>query len=145
MPTDIGLPYSPLFRGRYPHMEPQDWPVWERFLNQYADQIKNLYYDVRIGGKPLDETGIDPSMVKMWFATTAKRIDAIAEFKNEVWLIEVADVPGLRSVGQLATYMSLYAEDPKFPLPAIPVLVATQIDPDLQKAITLYGMRALEV
>jgi len=41
--------------------------------------------------------------------------------------------------------MSLYAEDPKFPLPAIPVLVATSIDPDLQKAISLYGMRALEL
>lgn len=140
--TDIGLPYSPLFRGRYPHMEQQDWPVWEKFLDKHADKIKAVYYDVKVGGKPLDETNIDPAMVKMWFANTAKRIDAIAEFENEVWLIEVADYPGIRSVGQLATYMTLYAEDPKFPKPAIPVLVATQIDQDLEKTITLYGMRS---
>lgn len=126
-------------------MEPQDWPVWERFLNQYADRILQLYYDVKVGGKELDTTGLDPSMVKMWHATTAKRIDAIAEFKNEVWLIEVAAVPGLRAVGQLATYMSLYSEDPKFPLPAIPTLVAEQIDPDLEKTIKLYSMKAITV
>jgi hypothetical protein len=126
-------------------MEPQDWPVWERFLVKYGPEIKNLYYNVRVGGKPLDTTNIAPEMVKMWFATTAKRIDAIAEFEKEIWLIEVADMPGLRAVGQLATYMTLYAEDPKFPLPAIAVLVATSIDPDLYKAITLYGMRAIQV
>ncbi len=142
--TDIGLPYSPLFRGRYPHMEQQDWPVWERWLNKHASEIKAVYYDVKVGGKPLDTTNLDPSMVKMWHATTAKRIDAIAEFENEIWLIEVAAIPGLRAVGQLATYITLYAEDPKFPKPAIPVLVADTIDPDLKKTIVLYGMRGEE-
>jgi hypothetical protein len=126
-------------------MEPQDWPVWERFLVKYGDQIKNLYYNVRVGGKPLDTTNIAPEMVKMWFATTAKRIDAIAEFEKEIWLIEVADNPGLRAVGQLATYVTLYAEDPKFPLPAIAVLVATSIDPDLTKTMALYGMRSIQI
>ena len=58
-------------------------------------------------------------MVKMCYATTAKRIDAIVQFENEIWLIELAQPPGLRAIGQLATYITLYAEDPKFPKPAI--------------------------
>src|SRR4030042_1521136 len=50
MPTTLGNEYSPLWRGKYPHMLEEDRPVWERFLNQYTNLFERIYYDVRVGG-----------------------------------------------------------------------------------------------
>ena len=145
MPTDLGTPYSPAWRGRYPHMLRPDYPVWERFLDTHGDRIVNLYYDVRVGDGGVTNGEYDEKMAAMYRAVTAKRLDALVEFQDEVWLVEVADGPGLRAVGQLATYVALYAEDPKIPKPTIPVLVCDSLDRDFKATLRLYSMQFVEV
>ena len=140
MPTDLGSPYSPLWRGPYPHMLQADYPVWEKFLNQNPELFERIYYDVRIGGVIAGPEIGDEKMRLMFWQNTAKRIDALGELKDEIWIIEVADRPGLRAVGQLQTYMALWWEDPKILKPAKPVLVSRGVDADLERSLIFYGV-----
>jgi len=76
----------------------------------------------------------------MWRANTAKRADAIAELENEVWIIEVSARPGLRAVGQLMVYLSLWMEDPKIEKPEKSVLVCEEVDTDLISSAARFGI-----
>lgn len=142
MPTMLGDPYSPLWRGSYPHMLPEDRPIWNMALDRDAHLFERLYYDVRVGGIWPDGPAYSEKDKLMYFNVTAKRIDAVAELKDEVWIIEVAVKPGLRATGQLMTYMALWFDDPKINKKAVGVLVAMAIDSDLQRTLDIYGMRA---
>lgn len=118
----------------------QDVPVWYRFLDQSAHQFTALYYDSFLGGPALTpEQEKDPFM-RMHRATTAKRTDAIAETKNEVWIIEVSDYPGMRAIGQMFTYQTLWLEDPKIAKLERLVLVAGRIDTDIAAAAGKMGI-----
>jgi len=140
MPTLLGDPYSPLWRGKYPHMLEEDRPVWEKFLIQNLELFKRIYYDVRVGGVyPGPEYG-DEKMREMFYMNTAKRIDALGELEDQIWIIEVALRPGLRATGQLLTYLALWYDDPRILKPARAVLVAQSVDSDLQRALELNGV-----
>lgn len=140
MPTELGEPYLPSWRGKYPHMLPEDMPVWERFLDMNPTLFQRVYYDVRVGGV-IPEPGFgDEKLRKMFWQNTAKRIDVLGEMEDEIWIIEVAARPGLRAVGQLNTYLALWWEDPVIPKPVKPVLVCQSIDDDLKRSLDFYGV-----
>jgi len=141
MPTQLGQPFSPLWRGKYPHMLPEDVPVWERFLSSNPALFQRLYYDVRVGGVSPSGEDVSPQMKRMYFDVTAKRIDVLAELDKELWLIEVASRPGLRAIGQLQTYLALWFQDPAIDKPVVPVLLCLAVDSDLKAALDFYGMR----
>ena len=139
MPTFLGRPYSIHWRGDPPHMLKEDVPVWYDFLDRYGYMFKALYYDCLLGGPEYTEEQLKNPLIRMWRQNLSKRADAIAELENEVWIIEVADFPGLRAVGQLNTYRALWMEDPKIMKPERPILVCRTIDTDLAKSLALYG------
>lgn len=87
----------------------------------------------------------DEAMKKMWYASTAKRIDAIGEKKKELWIIEVASSPYLRAVGQCLSYKFLWEEDPKIKKPAKMVLLCYFLDSDLQKVLKHHGVTVLTI
>ena len=109
----------------------EDVPVWYRFLEKWGAIFTSLYYDVLLGGIWLTPEQRKDSLWVGWRANTAKRADAIAETPDSVWIIEVASHPGLRALGQLLTYESLWLEDPKIEKPAVMVLVCETVDTDL--------------
>lgn len=117
-----------------------DVPVWYRFLEKWGFLFESLYYDSLIGGVTLTLEEEQDPMKRMWRANTAKRTDAIAELADEVWIIEVAQRPGLRSLGQLLTYRYLWLEDPKIQKPDKMVLVAELFDKDLFAAAARSGI-----
>ena len=82
----------------------------------------------------------DEAIKKMWYASTAKRIDAIGEKKKEIWIIEVAASPYLRAVGQCLSYKFLWEEDPKIDKPAKMVLLCYFLDSDLERILKHYGV-----
>lgn len=78
------------------------------------------------------------AMKRMWYASTAKRIDALGEKKDELWIIEVAASPYLRAVGQCLSYKFLWEEDPKIDKPSKMILVCYFIDSDLRRILEHY-------
>ena len=118
-----------------------DIPVWFRFLDTYGLLFKKLYYDSLIGAVLLTPLQEEDSMMRLWRHNTARRTDAITELDNEVWLIEVADDPGLRSIGQLLASRVLWIRDPVIAKPEKLVLVAETIEENLLDAASSYGIQ----
>lgn len=140
MPTTLGPKYSIEWRGRPPHMLQEDIPVWYRFLEREGPAFAALYYDVLLGGPWLSPEEERDPLKKGWRANLAKRADAVAELSDELWIIEVALDPGLRSAGQLITYLALWNEDPKSPKAPRMILVSERLDPDLGAALGPLGV-----
>lgn len=140
MPTTLGRPFSIDWKGRPPHMLREDVPVWYRFLSTYGHKFKKLYYDCLLGGIFLSETDMHDIFLRAWRVNTAKRADAIAELEDQIWIIEVADYPGLRAIGQLQVYRSAWLRDPVIKKPERLVLVSERIDEDLLDACAMHGI-----
>ncbi|MBS3920017.1 MAG: hypothetical protein KG012_14155 [Deltaproteobacteria bacterium] len=145
MPTDLGRPYEITWRGEPQQMLPPDIPLWHLFLDRFASNFERFYYNVRVGGPDLTNVVADEAMKKMWYASTAKRIDAIGEKKSELWIIEVASSPYLRAVGQCLSYKFLWEEDPKIDKPAKMVLLCPYIDSDLQRILEHYQVEVITI
>jgi len=140
MPTDLGKPYALDWRGDPPHLLQRDIPVWYRFLEKGGSGFLNLYYDCLLGGPFLDAEEKKDPLKWMWRVNLAKRADAIAELKDEVWIIEVAPDPGLRVIGQLQTYRALWLRDPKINKLERMILVSEVPNEDLFDAASTYGI-----
>jgi len=145
MPTDIGKPFEITWRGEPQQMLPPDVPLWHLFLDRFASNFERFFYNVRVGGPDMTNVVADEAMKKMWYASTAKRIDAIGEKKKELWIIEVASSPYLRAVGQCLSYKFLWEEDPKIDKPAKMVLLCPFIDSDLRRILEHYGTRIITI
>ena len=145
MPTDLGEPYAITWRGDPPQMLPPDVPLWHLFLDRYASNFERFYYNVRVGGPDISSIKADLAIAKMWYASTAKRIDVIAEKKKEIWIIEVASAPYIRAVGQCLTYPFLWMLDPKIPKPALMVLVCYYIDADLERVLKHHRVLIIKI
>ncbi len=140
MPTSLGRSYTIGWRGNPPHMLKPDVPVWYRFLEKYESYFEKLYYDCLLGGPTLTEEQLKDPMLRMYRSNYSKRADTIAELSDQIWIIEVAERPGLRAVGQLQVYRSLWVEDSPILKPEKMVLVATAVDQDLLASAARMGI-----
>jgi len=140
MSTELGRKYSLDWNGNPPHMLERDIPVWYKFLEKWGFDFINLWYDCLLGGPELTPDQAKDPMERMWRINLAKRADAIAELKDELWIIEVSADPGVRSIGQCHVYRSLWLRDPPINKLEKPVLVCERIDPDLLDAAGMYGV-----
>jgi len=145
MPTTLKGKYSIAWRGDPPHMLPPDIPVWYRFLKTWGHEFVALYYDCLLGGPYLSPEEEKDPIKKSWRYVNSKRPDAIAETRNEIWIIEVAANPGLRAMGQCIAYQALWLEDPKIAKLEVPVLVVETLDTDLGAACAKMGVRIFVV
>ena len=145
MPTRLGLEYDRTWRGKPPHMLQPDVPVWWRFLDKWSSLLDRLWYDCLLGGPEMSFAERQDPLKQMWVTNLSKRADAIAVVAKELWIIEVASDPGLRAIGQLQTYHTLWLRDPVITLPEVLVLVGERIDPDLLDACAMHGIRIFMV
>ena len=145
MATILHKAFSLEWRGNPPHMLAPDVPVWYRFLDQWGFRFTALYYDALLGAPNLTPEEEPDPMKRMWRFNTSKRADAIATTDNAVWIVEVADDPGLRALGQLHVYRTLWLQDPVIDLPERLILVSERIDPHLLDAAIQHGVKVYEV
>jgi hypothetical protein len=145
MPTELGPPFEITWRGDPQQMLPPDVPLWHLFLDRYASNFERFFYNVRVGGP--DMTGIEANegLKRMWYASTAKRIDAIGEKKDQLWIIEVAASPYLRAVGQCLSYKFLWEMDPKIDKPASMHLLCYYLDSDIEKVLKYYNVGIIKI
>lgn len=141
MPTDLGRPYDPYWEGRPPAMLETDIPVWWRWLEMNRAFVLRVFYDCLVGGKFYTEKQLKDPMLKLWRRNLAKRIDALVETANEVWICEVAFAGGIRSIGQLVTYQTLWMQDPKIIKPERLLLICAGTDEDIANAAATIGIQ----
>jgi hypothetical protein len=117
---------------------PQDIDTWERFLQAYGSRFERFDYDLRVGkGRPTSQDE-SPEIQKMALDLSQKRIDAVGFTADAIMCIEITSYAGLKAIGQLITYPILYAETFSPTLPVLPLLVCTELSPDVLPALKAY-------
>ena len=137
--------FSPEILSKYPHMAPQDIPVWEAFLREQASQFTAFDYDVRVG------KGIDPGPTyndetrQDAILLTQKRIDAVGFRDNEVWIIEVKPQASISALGQLLTYTELFIAYKKPDLTVRSVVVCNSVDQEVRDIFKKHNITVIQV
>jgi hypothetical protein len=100
---------SPIPAAKLTHMRPGEIALFRRF-ETLAPLDDALYdFDVRLGrGMPLNPAW-PPWLATMATALTQKRVDVVALTSAGTWILEIKPRAGPGAVGQLLTYLSLYA------------------------------------
>ena len=94
-------------KNSYENMLPASVTLWRQWLTLYEDRFEAFYYNVRVGAGVRPPADTRPDMVRAWWADTALRIDAVGERENQTWVIEIAERPSAKILGNLQLYSHL--------------------------------------
>lgn len=128
-------------KPKYPHMRIWEERIMDRFHDGHHLDAKWTYdvpLKVRTGDFP---TLMSENEKNLWNRLTSKRIDAVAETTNEIYVIEIKDRLRPSAVGQALTYKTLYEEQFKPTKPVIPAIIARYGDPDMQHVCDVYNIK----
>jgi len=127
-------------RAKFPHLLSQDIIVWERFLVTHGRDYDRLEYDIRVG------IGRDPGAEfpentrTMAIDLSMRRIDAVGIRTDRLDIIEITTIAGIHAIGQLFAYPCLYRETFKPDLPLHPILVASELGPDILPVLLAHDL-----
>ena len=127
----------------YPHMMAEDTEIWSKYLAAPVITIKEVWYDVHVGGQV---KGIDPSDVmgnKIAAGITRKRIDVVAEVAGGLWVIEIKPFGSMLALGQVLSYARLFAIEYRPVLVVQPVVVCASVDEDLLDEFGAQGVMVI--
>lgn len=145
MSTVLGPRFDHSFTGRPAHMSPEDRQIWERWWPTIRHQIKDLYFDVRVGKGKEAPLGEPENFRKMWTDLTQKRIDVVLTRPGEVWLVEIRFAASPNAIGRLLTYHMLWQDDPALPGKVELYIVTNIHDEEVARASALAGITYIVV
>jgi len=125
-------------------MMAEDTLVWTKFLSSQLNHIKEVWYDVRVG-QPVF-VGVNGSNVERRVAAglTRKRIDAVCAVGGGIWVVEVKPYANMYAVGQVVSYVRLFAQEYSAPGEIIPVIVCDDFDVDLLDEFDELGVLVIK-
>lgn len=125
---------------RYPHMMAQDTDVWTKFLASGFVQMKEVWYDVKIGNPVYVAPDATDMERKIAAGLTRKRIDVIAAVGGGLWIIEVKPCANMYAVGQIITYTRLFNLTYTSPGRVVSVIICHDFDEDLEDEFDELGV-----
>lgn len=141
MPTELGPRFSATTTTSPPGMSAEDNFLWSLYQPTIIDTAEAVYFNVRLGeGQPTPE-GTTPEMARMWYLNTAKRADALIEYKDRIEIVEFRDQANANAIGRLLQYALLYQQDPVIMKPLQLVLVTNRYDSDVERLSILSGIK----
>ncbi len=145
MPTLLGEPYAKNWRGAPPGMAANDIAIWHRYLDAQSGGIEKVYYNVRVGGgtAPTEETPTKD--ILMWLSLTMLKIDAVIEFADEVWIVEVRHDANRSVIGAIMTYLPLWNADKKINKTAKGVVITDSMSPQIKAICELNNISVIVV
>jgi hypothetical protein len=94
-------------KANYENMSTVSADLWRRWLTLYQDRFDAFYYNVRVGAGVRPPADTTDAMKRAWWADTCLRIDAVGERENQTWVIEIAERPSAKILGNLQLYSHL--------------------------------------
>ncbi len=138
--------WTPLVKhGNYPHMAPLDKAIWERFLDQYADNFLEVAYDVALGGFLPNGDQADLPTRTGYQYSTALKMDAVLRREGEIWIVEIKPSGGVSGIGAALSYTVMAEQDGFSQFPLVPALVTDQASPDIAYCAQTLGVTLVEV
>lgn len=122
----------------------EDTEVWSKFLASEFIEIKEVWYDVRVGSSVLGQDMHSDLEHRIAAGLTRKRIDVVARVAGGVWVIEVKPRANMYAVGQVVTYARLYAQEYAVSGQIIPVIICDDYDVDLVEEFDELGVLVLK-
>ncbi len=114
---------------------PEDCAIWRAALLTGKLPPGQIYYDVAVGqGRPVGHITAQ-KYAKACNQLTLRRIDAIIKVGADLTVVEITKSAGLTAVGQLITYPILYASTFGMVGQIKPLLVTTEIQPDIETVL----------
>ena len=137
--------FLPELLAKYPHMAPQDVPIWTRFLASYGPRFTGIDYDVRVGKGITPPADLPEPYASDAILLTQKRIDAVGYTPTAIWVIEVKPEASISALGQILTYTDLFRASRKPDHPVLSVIVCETIDADILPIFKRQGITLLTV
>lgn len=122
----------------------EDTEIWTKFLASGFVEIREVWYDVRVGSSVLVEGVHSDLDHRIADGLTRKRIDVVARVDSAVWVVEVKPRANMYAVGQVVTYARLFAQEYAVPGEIIPVIVCDEYDVDLVDEFDEFGVLVLK-
>lgn len=137
--------WPPTTLAKYPHMMPQDIPIWNRYLAQYAQYYTKFVYDFPVGEGSKVPFPIDEKFKADYEHLTKKRIDVVGYKPTAIDIIEIKPRAATTALGQVLTYRTLFIaqENPTQPIKAI--VITDSITEDDRKVYTNFGIEIIIV
>ena len=136
----LGPSQKPIIMPTYPHFLAADTEVWTRYLADPIVPIKEVWYDVHVGGAITLQSNADEMDRRIAAGVSRKRIDVVAKIGAGFWIIEVKPVAGLTAIGQIIIYTRLFLREFKVTGEVFPVIIADEIDQDIMPEIDSLGV-----
>lgn len=142
--VDLGPGQKPVVMLHYPHMLAEDTEVWTSFLQTDAHRIKKVWYDVRVGEAVFLPAGASDMEKRIAAGLTRKRIDVVAVIDSDTWVIEVKPYANMYALGQIISYVRLFAKEYAAIGTVVPVIVCDDSDPDLVDEFDELGVLVIK-
>lgn len=126
----------------YPHLLPDDIAVWQQFLAQHNHEYQYFDYDVPVGEGRDPGPEYSEAIRRMALILSHRRIDAVGHKPNQLDIIEVTTHAGIKAIGQLQVYPILYKETYHPQLRLVPLLVCSDISPDIMPTLNFMQITA---
>lgn len=121
----------------------EDNAVWTRFLQTDIGMLKEVWYDVRVGQPVLLPVGASNLERRIAAGLTRKRIDVVCSVGGGFWVVEIKPYASMLAVGQVISYVRLFAIQYTVPGELIPVIVCDSYDEDLLDEFDELGVLVL--
>jgi hypothetical protein len=132
-------------RKRYPHMLEDEARIWTKFLETTDLIFENVIYDTHLGTGTLPLPSDPEYMRRLLSAVTKKRVDAIGETVEDIWIFEVKPRISMSALGQLVTYFELYQTEYRPVKSVMLAAIGEREAPDIRPAFDLYAVNIILV
>jgi len=132
-------------RTYYPHMRSDEARIWTKFLKTTNLDFELIIYDLHLGTGTLPLPSDPDYMRRLLSAVTKKRVDAVGETKDDIWIFEVKPRISMSALGQLVTYFELYQEEHRPLKPVMLAAIGEREVPDIRSAFDLYAVNIILV
>ena len=119
--------------------------IWTRFLETTDLVFEEITYDVHLGLGVLPLPSDPAWMGNLLSAVTNKRVDAVGETRNDIWIFEVKPRISMSALGQLVTYFELYQAEYRPTKPVMLAAIGEREAPDIRAAFELYAVNIILV
>ncbi len=125
---------------RYPHMRSDEATIWTKFLRETNLEFDRIIYDLHLGEGQPEVPGEPPYITKLKLAVTRKRVDAIGEDADSVWIFEVKPRVGMSALGQLLSYCELYQQEYITTKEVFLIAIGEHKEPDIDDIFHLHAV-----
>ncbi len=136
---------KPTVQPFYPHMMAQDIEVWSLYLVDPVVPIKEVWYDVHVGGPVEVAGGPEELLPRIAAGLTRKRIDVVAAVGGGYWVVEVKPFGSMLALGQVISYHRLFVSEYRPDGETFPVIICENADPDLLDEFEAAGVLVVTV